>query len=303
MSRTRFDAPRPVVTNRLGKQTDRLIQADGDTWHEFFAVSEKPNHAKTSNASSRSSRRFSLFGKNDKKKENSKKKSTKSRRNSSDTGDGNNLVIRSYYQNNRTGKRVWDEPPSGASNIVPASQEMRSMAELQLDEMHVVTDSTDFGDKSELTSGSGSRSKSRTSLFRRANSNASNSVSSGSSNSTSRRIQYKPNSHLYPPTASVKSRRDTINDQQLQEAIERSIAETTGPAAKHEELSEDDILRRVLEESRLEALASSRSQNSDRCYHDDGKPSPRKRSPMNTRRCPIDGESSYPTRRTKGNRW
>jgi hypothetical protein len=137
-------------------------------------------------------------------------------------------------------------------------------------------------------------------------------VSSGSSNSASRRIRYKPNSHLYPPTASVKSRqrseRDRINDQQLQEAIERSIAETTGPVAKHEELSEDDILRRVLEESRLEALASSRSQNSDH-----RKPSPRKHSPMNSgidrqeqyqpRRCPIDGESSYPTGRTKGNRW
>jgi len=304
MSRTRFDAPRPAVTNRLGKkQTDRLIRADGDTWHEFFAVSEKPNHANTSNASSRSSR-FLLFGKNDKKKENSKKKSTRSKSNLNDNGDGNNLIIRSYYQNNRTGKKVWDEPPSGASKIVPASQEMRRMAELQLDELYVVTDSTDFQDFSESTSSSG-RSKSRTSLFRRANSNASNSVSSGSSKSASRRIRYKPNSHLYPLTASVKSHksgeRDTINDQQLQEAIDRSIAETTGPAAKHDDLSEDDILRRVLEESRLEALASSRSQNSDRRYYDDRKPSPRKHSPM--RRCPIDGESSYSTRQTKGNRW
>ena len=84
-------------TNRLGK--DHKIVADGDTWQEMMAVCEPRNYKKNND------------------------------------GSGPSLVIRSYYQNTRTGKRVWDEPPSGATNIIPASEEMRKMATLQLNEL------------------------------------------------------------------------------------------------------------------------------------------------------------------------
>lgn len=45
------------------------------------------------------------------------------------------LLIRSYYKNTRTGQKVWDEPPSGASNILFASAEDRKIAEAHMDEM------------------------------------------------------------------------------------------------------------------------------------------------------------------------
>ena len=43
------------------------------------------------------------------------------------------MKIRSYYSNQRTGDRVWDEPPSGASRVLPATEEMRKMAELAIE--------------------------------------------------------------------------------------------------------------------------------------------------------------------------
>jgi hypothetical protein len=45
------------------------------------------------------------------------------------------LTIRPYFQSQRTGQRVWDEPPSGASTIVYATPEARRMAHAQLEEM------------------------------------------------------------------------------------------------------------------------------------------------------------------------
>ena len=310
MSRTKFDAPRPAVTNRLGKkQTDKLIRADGDTWQEYLAVSEKPNHATTSNS-------LSFFGKKN------KKKSTKSKSNSQNNGDGNSLIVRSYFQNSRTGKKVWDEPPSGASRIVPATQDMRRMAELQLEEVYVATVSTELVDTSGSTSSS-NKSKSKKALggglFRRLNSAATNSESSGSNRgSTSRRIRYKPDSQLYPPRAAPGSHQN--EDRQLREAIERSIAETTGPTTNYAELTEDEILRHVLEESRLEALASSNSRKTDQHRNDnDRKPAARKHPPRNSgrnrqeqypqqeissvpRRRQTNGGASYPSRQPWGDR-
>ena len=45
------------------------------------------------------------------------------------------LTLRPYFQSQNTGQRVWDEPPSGASNIVYATPEARKMAQAQLEEM------------------------------------------------------------------------------------------------------------------------------------------------------------------------
>ena len=45
------------------------------------------------------------------------------------------LTIRPYFQSQNTGQRVWDEPPSGASEIIYATSEARRMAQAQLEEM------------------------------------------------------------------------------------------------------------------------------------------------------------------------
>ncbi len=45
------------------------------------------------------------------------------------------LTLRPYFQSRNTGQRVWDEPPSGASNILYATSEARKMAKAQLEEM------------------------------------------------------------------------------------------------------------------------------------------------------------------------
>ena len=301
----RFDAPRPTVSNRLGKKrTDELIQADGDTWQEYLAVSEKANNTSSSNASKRGSA-LSFFGKKNKKKQSSNSTSNAANNN----GNGNtssNLIIRSYFQNQRTGKKVWDEPPSGASMTVPASEEMRRMAELQLDELHVVaTHAADIEDLGEHDSATSSSSKKKKSvgggLFRRGNRTSGSNAgatkgettnSSGSINN-GMRIRYKPNSKLNITRNSasvtgsaaskgrISSSNKTLNDRQLQEAIERSMSETYGhgvPKSKSDARnrnrnaeSEKEILRRVLEQSRLDAANNNRYND----YDGDRKPASR----------------------------
>ncbi|CAB9496778.1 expressed unknown protein [Seminavis robusta] len=47
------------------------------------------------------------------------------------------LVIRSYFKNCRTGKRVWDEPPTGASRIQHASDSTRQHKEEELQNLQL----------------------------------------------------------------------------------------------------------------------------------------------------------------------
>lgn len=57
------------------------------------------------------------------------------------TDDGNpKITIRSYYRNQITQERVWDEPPSGASEVIFASSEQRKKADLQKQEMQLTLD-------------------------------------------------------------------------------------------------------------------------------------------------------------------
>lgn len=57
------------------------------------------------------------------------------------TSDGEpRLVIRSYFRNNRTKDRVWDEPPSGAGTVIHADQATRSRAEQQKKELQWTLD-------------------------------------------------------------------------------------------------------------------------------------------------------------------
>jgi len=184
------------------------------------------------------------------------------------------LVIRSYYQNSRTNERVWDEPPSGATNIIPAHDEVRRMANVQLEELHVVKSSKRKQDKNKKKSFVGR-------LF--------GSKNKKDKNKEKRRIEYKAGSKLYAEQA----QQDT-DDARIQEAIAASIAQNKGEpyvpsqqsaphahmendemamaqalsmsAAEHENSetqrqekqlkdvqTEDQILAQVMEQSKLEA--------------------------------------------------
>lgn len=50
------------------------------------------------------------------------------------------ITIRSYYRNQVTQEKVWDEPPSGASEILFASSDQRKKADLQKQEMQLTLD-------------------------------------------------------------------------------------------------------------------------------------------------------------------
>ena len=229
----RFNAPRPAVTNRLGKKrTEELIQADGDTWQEYLAVCEKwvpkkGNLRERSGGKAPSGRDKSDFlGPILKKAFKSFKKESS---NSNPNRDNNHVYIRSYFLNQRTGTKVWDEPPSGASSIIPATEEMRRMAEMQLGELCL-------SKKDDAAGG-------------RPENNSSSSAGSGSGMN----IRYKQGSSLAGPSARSGA---SYNDRQLQEAIQLSLVESGHRDRlvdqSHGE-SEDEILRRALEESRLEA--------------------------------------------------
>lgn len=79
--------PAPRRSNRV--DTAAAI-SDGDTWHERLAVCE-----------------------------------------SATTEGRPKLQVRSYYRNARTQERVWDEPPSGAARICHATPEQRQRSEQQ----------------------------------------------------------------------------------------------------------------------------------------------------------------------------
>ena len=145
--------------------------------------------------------------------------------------DGSKLLIRSYYQNVRNGKRVWDEPPSGASQINPATDEMRRMAQLQMQEMQVVTGKVEDTDappsSSKSKKGDSNKPKKGKGVggffFRRKKD------ANDSKEKDKRSIQYKSGSKLLAKNKRHnQSNVDETNDLRLQEAIARSIAEAQG---------------------------------------------------------------------------
>jgi len=50
------------------------------------------------------------------------------------------LVVRSYFKNSRTQKKVWDEPPTGASHVQAASATMRHQVEDELKNLQLAMD-------------------------------------------------------------------------------------------------------------------------------------------------------------------
>jgi hypothetical protein len=267
-------------TQRMGHAH---IQADGDTWQEILAVVVKETKGTAGGSST-------VPGAADI---------------STATATGQ-LMIRSYFQNKRSGKRVWDEPPSGASHVVAATEEMHRMASVQLQELQIVgaaaaatttttTDtSTGMGTETKkkrgfLSFGFGKNSK--------HNNNTNNTVAA--------RIRYKPGSSLVTPRPTSRgAKRGTggtgtsVEDLQVQEAIAQSL----GIMVQHQNYDDDDeddeemqmvkalslstavnsnsadsdtmleneqqLLARVMEESKLEQLRVHNDDHRRHSYHD-----------------------------------
>eukprot|EP00579_Thalassiosira_antarctica_P013964 CAMPEP_0201939030 /NCGR_PEP_ID=MMETSP0903-20130614/42395_1 /ASSEMBLY_ACC=CAM_ASM_000552 /TAXON_ID=420261 /ORGANISM="Thalassiosira antarctica, Strain CCMP982" /LENGTH=540 /DNA_ID=CAMNT_0048480437 /DNA_START=26 /DNA_END=1645 /DNA_ORIENTATION=+ len=123
--------------------------ADNDTWVEALAVCEvpvKPGYGddKAAAASKKSGSGGGLFRKFKSKNNVTEKEvadETKINTNNKSPGEADvaaasqRLTLRPYFQSQNTRQRVWDEPPSGASNIMYATPEARKMAQAQLEEM------------------------------------------------------------------------------------------------------------------------------------------------------------------------
>ena len=119
--------------------------ADNDTWIEALAVCEIPvkkgyGDSKVA-AASRRGNGGGLFRKFKSKNNVNDGDTVATASGTTAQGEENiakasqRLTLRPYFQSQNSGQRVWDEPPSGASNIVYATPEARKMAEAQLEEM------------------------------------------------------------------------------------------------------------------------------------------------------------------------
>lgn len=244
-------------TQRLGNQR---IAGDGDTWQETLAVCEAPSAVNATTTKS-------------------KGKSSKS--SSKSASAPGKLIIRSYFENTRTGKRAWDEPPSGASVILPATQEMRRMAELQLAELQIVTESTTETEEAKATAKAKGQDAAEPKKRRGFFGFGKKKETSTAPAAPPPKIRYRPGSSLLTPAPRHSSQDADVH---LQEAIARSLAEsqgipysaTTSTAATStvnddDELAiatalslsvahaqqagetEEQLVARVLEESRIEA--------------------------------------------------
>ena len=223
--------------------TKKFAEGDSDTWHENLAVIENPQAAGA--VTSPSSGRESNDGGN---------------RNSSNNGNGNaattdaavpQLTLRSYFQSKSTGQRVWDEPPSGASHIVYASEEVRRMATMQMEDLQVSTDvvrqvsatarAEDDARRAANGDGSSNKGRGKSSAGGKASARStvlgrfkiggrqSSSSNDGDNNKKTRQrlrpIRYKPGRAPYGATAAYS---ESINDAQLERAKMLSLQELSG---------------------------------------------------------------------------
>ena len=186
------------------------------------------------------------------------------------------LTVRSYYRNQTTQERVWDEPPSGASEIIFATSEQRKKADVKKQSMQLTLDEIPSEENNGVPA-------------------------------TTTPTPKKPKGWLGRFQKKTKERpqlRDESKDLNLQRAIALSVAEANGKntafdadpvilyddseggyAASNDEdlamalsmsteswqptgLSEDEMLQQALEASRLDVMRVP--------SHDQTKPAPRK---------------------------
>eukprot|EP00547_Thalassionema_nitzschioides_P008637 CAMPEP_0194228664 /NCGR_PEP_ID=MMETSP0156-20130528/43486_1 /TAXON_ID=33649 /ORGANISM="Thalassionema nitzschioides, Strain L26-B" /LENGTH=616 /DNA_ID=CAMNT_0038961183 /DNA_START=122 /DNA_END=1972 /DNA_ORIENTATION=- len=136
---------------------------------------------------------------------------------------GGKLTIRSYYTNRRTDEKKWDEPPSGASKVMNATDTMRRMANIQLTEMQIATGSYKDPEKSNTAK----KNKGVFgSLFRRGK----NEQNSGEQ--TKPRIQYKPDSFI--GKTKRQSKKSNEFDESLNPAMQSALASSLASVNENE---------------------------------------------------------------------
>lgn len=209
------------------------IQPDGDTWVEKLAVAESLDNA---------------------------------------TGGAMKLVVRSYYKNTTTGQRTWDEPPSGASRIAPASAEMRRMAELQVQEMHVVgvpssgrqiaDDDSDASSSWSMASTVSGGSSSRSNRSRRSNVSTKSS-SSSSKSKTKNKVKFFGSTSGVNQSSPIPRRKHSRRTKPIIEY--KPGSKLIALKAKHDALTKDAVEREMLaQQYRQELLRSAQSSSRSR---------------------------------------
>jgi len=204
-------------------------------------------------------------------------RSRSSSRNSNDAGNGGDpnddeavpqLTLRSYFQSKSTGQRVWDEPPSGASNVVYASEEVRRMALIQMEDLQVSTEvvravsatahaedaeDDDDGEGSGGANGGGgvkTRPKvlGRFKIGRRQSSKGSEEADNAKPKRQPRKIRYKPGRAPYGASAAYGA---SIDEAQLERAKMLSLQEVGGGGG-------DDEFNHHHDEGEEAAIAAAR---------------------------------------------
>mmetsp|Transcript_25138 Transcript_25138/g.33334 ORF Transcript_25138/g.33334 Transcript_25138/m.33334 type:complete len:786 (+) Transcript_25138:286-2643(+) len=124
------------TARRSARVASNKYVADGDTWVENLAVVELPPLSSSKSSSGRSGRSFSIRRSRASSSQNAESDELQAAANATkEEEEPPRLAIRPYFQSLNTGVRVWDEPPSGASNVQYASAEVRKMAEAQMADM------------------------------------------------------------------------------------------------------------------------------------------------------------------------
>jgi len=182
-------------------------------------------------------------------------------------GNANKLVIRAFYKNTRTGQRVWDEPPTGASDIVYASAEKRQDAEGQLRDLQTAMESV-----SPTSSGaSSSKGKKKTffNAFRRKAKEDGSVETSSNNNDDSKRGFFgrKKKVSTTNNLPSEKKKSDEVIDVDLQHALALSMEVGSGylnntfTTPKKETNSEEMQIAQALSMSEAEALRMSEAES------------------------------------------
>jgi hypothetical protein len=190
-----------------------LAVSDGDTWYERIAVCE------------------------------------------SATADGRpKLLIRSYYRNSRTDEKVWEEPPSGASRIEHATPEMRTKAELQLQELQLTLEM--IPDEEGAEDSKNKQKKKKKGLFGRFRKKEKKEVADSRDLNLQKAIAMSMADHHGGADGGPVVYFDTESpdeDEAVAMAKAMSMSDTVAAHDDGASMSEEEMLRRALEESRLDA--------------------------------------------------
>mmetsp|Transcript_16446 Transcript_16446/g.39357 ORF Transcript_16446/g.39357 Transcript_16446/m.39357 type:complete len:487 (+) Transcript_16446:133-1593(+) len=146
------NATEDYSARRSARVDPKRYTADNDSWVEALAVCEAPvkpgdKPSQGGDASSSKKNGGGLFrkfksnnGSNQKIADDAAARNDGAKKPTGDVdadvaASSQRLTLRPYFQSRNTGQRVWDEPPSGASEILYATSEARRMAHAQLEEM------------------------------------------------------------------------------------------------------------------------------------------------------------------------